>query len=62
MSLFQNSVLRSHLKNIDTEAVARAFEVYKTVFLPKIENIKSSKEEQYWYGLSEEEIAVVEGK
>ncbi len=61
MSLFQNSVLRSHLKNIDTEAVARAFEVYKTVFLPKIENIKSSKEEQYQYGFLDDLFVKVLG-
>ena len=47
MTLFQNSVLRNYLKNIDNTAVLQSFEVYKQEFLPKIANIRSSKEEQY---------------
>ena len=50
MTPFQNSVLRNHLKNIDKTPVPQAFEVYKKAFLPKIVNIKTSKEEQYQYG------------
>jgi len=49
MALFQNSVLRNHLRNIDKTFVLQAFEVYQKEFLPKIENIKISKEEQYQY-------------
>lgn len=82
MSLFQNSVLRNHLQNINHTEVLQAFELYKKEFLPKIANIKTSKEEQYQYGflddlfvthridkmvyglyeLSEDEVAVVEGR
>ena len=50
MTLFQNSVLRNHLKNIDKTPVLQAFEIYKKAFLSKIANIKTSKEEQYQYG------------
>jgi len=50
MTLFQNSVLRNYLENLDTTLALQAYEVYKSDFLPKIENIKSSKEEQYQYG------------
>ena len=50
MTLFQNSVLRNHLNNIDKKPIIEAFEVYKQAFLPKIANIKTSKEEQYQYG------------
>ena len=50
MSLFQNSVLRLAIENLDLERVTKAFARYQTSFLPKIENIKKSKEEQYQYG------------
>ncbi|HEC45285.1 MAG TPA: restriction endonuclease subunit M, partial [Epsilonproteobacteria bacterium] len=50
MALFQNSVLHNYLQNIDNTVVLQAFEIYKNEFLPKIENIKTSKEEQYQYG------------
>jgi uncharacterized membrane protein YesL len=45
MTLFQNSVLRNYLQNQDVALALQAYEVYKTDFLPKIANIKHSKEE-----------------
>ncbi len=50
MALFQNSVLRHYLNNIDKTPILQVFETYKQEFIPKIENIKISKEEQYQYG------------
>ena len=61
MALFQNSVLRNHLKNIDKDEVYQAFEIYKTEFLPKIANIKTSKEEQYQYGFLDDLFVKVLG-
>jgi len=61
MTLFQNSVLRSYLENIDKEAVTRAFEIYKKEFLPKIANIRTSKEEQYQYGFLDDLFVKVLG-
>ena len=61
MSLFQNSVLRNHLKNIDNTSILQAFEVYKKEFLPKIANIKTSKEEQYQYGFLDDLFVKVLG-
>jgi len=61
MSLFQNSVLRNHLKNIDKYIVLQAFETYRKAFLPKIENIRASKEEQYQYGFLDDLFVKVLG-
>jgi len=61
MSLFQNSVLRNHLKSVDRERTAQAYARYRSVFLPKIENIKTSKEEQYQYGFLEDLFVKVLG-
>lgn len=61
MALFQNSVLRNHLKNIDKSLVLQAFETYRKAFLPKIENIKTSKEEQYQYGFLDDLFVKVLG-
>ncbi len=61
MSLFQNSVLRSHLKNLDQTPIQKAYESYKSNFLSKIENIKTSKEEQYQYGFLEDIFVKVLG-
>ena len=61
MTLFQNSVLRNHLQNIDNTEALQAFEVYKKEFLPKIENIRSSKEEQYQYGFLDDLFVKVLG-
>ncbi len=61
MTLFQNSVLRNYLENLDTAVALQAYEVYKSDFLPKIENIKSSKEEQYQYGFLDDLFVKVLG-
>jgi len=61
MSLFQNSVLRNYLKNIDKTIVFQAYATYKKDFLPKIENIKTSKEEQYQYGFLDDLFVKVLG-
>ena len=61
MTLFQNSVLRNHLTNIEKEPVRQAFVIYKTTFLPKMENIKTSKEEQYQYGFLDDLFVKVLG-
>ncbi len=61
MSLFQNSVLRQHLENINHSEALHAFEVYKEAFLPKIANIKTSKEEQYQYGFLDDLFVKVLG-
>lgn len=61
MQLFQNSVLKYHLASIDREAVQKAFQIYKNDFLPKIENIKNSKEEQYQYGFLDDLFVKVLG-
>lgn len=61
MGLFQNSVLRNHLKSIDKEKVEVAFARYQEVFLPKIENIRLSKEEQYQYGFLDDLFVKVLG-
>ncbi len=61
MVLFQNSVLRNHLQNIDKTFILQAFEVYQKAFLPKIENIRTSKEEQYQYGFLDDLFVKVLG-
>ncbi len=61
MQLFQNSVLKYHLASINKEATAKAFTIYKQDFLPKIENIKTSKEEQYQYGFLDDLFVKVLG-
>ena len=61
MQLFQNSVLKYHLASINKEATAKAFTIYKQDFLPKIENIKKSKEEQYQYGFLDDLFVKVLG-
>ncbi len=47
MSLFQNSVLRQYLNSYNSTKALEAYTVYRSEFLPKIANIKASKEEQY---------------
>jgi hypothetical protein len=44
MKLFQSSVFRNFLSGYNESEAKRAFEVYKSEFVPKIKNIKSSKE------------------
>lgn len=61
MPLFQNSVLKQNLKRLDVDAVQKAYQKYQTDFLPKIENIKTSKEEQYQYGFLEDIFVKVLG-
>jgi len=50
MQLFQNSVLKQYLSSFHKDDILKAFEIYKSDFLPKIENIKTMKEEQYQSG------------
>lgn len=61
MPLFQNSVLRNHIRMIDKPEALKAFETYKKAFLPKIENIRTSKEEQYQYGFLDDLFVKVLG-
>jgi len=61
MGLFQRSVLRNHLQQIDKDMASEAFSKYKEVFLPKIENIRQSKEEQYQYGFLDDLFVKVLG-
>ena len=61
VQLFQNSVLKQHLASINKEPILKAFEIYKKDFLPKIENIKNSKEEQYQYGFLDDLFVKVLG-
>ena len=61
MPLFQNSVVQQHLKNLEHTIVQKAFEKYQTNFLAKVENIKTSKEEQYQYGFLEDIFVKVLG-
>ena len=61
MGIFQNSVLRNHLQKCDNTSALHAYEVYKSDFLPKIANIKTSKEEQYQYGFLDDLFVKVLG-
>ena len=61
MTLFQNSVLRNYLQKQENFLALNAYEVYKSDFLPKIENIKRSKEEQYQYGFLDDLFVKVLG-
>ncbi len=61
MTLFQNSVLRNYLQNINNQEIEKAFETYKKEFLPKIANIRTSKEEQYQYGFLDDLFVKVLG-
>jgi len=54
MALFQNSVLRNHLEHTDLKSLTLAYENYEKYFLSKVDNIKTSKEEQYQYGFLED--------
>jgi type I restriction-modification system DNA methylase subunit len=49
MALFQNSVLKRHLKGLDDDLMAKKYETFSQYFLhPTIqENIRASKEEQF---------------
>ncbi len=49
MALFQTSVLKNYLKQLDQKAIDKAYKKYQTYFLNGTiqENIRSSKEEQF---------------
>ena len=61
MSLFQNSVLRQYLKTYNPTKPLKAYTVYRSEFLPKIANIRASKEEQYQYGFLDDLFVKVLG-
>ncbi len=61
MSLFQTSVLRAHLRSFDPAPALQAYAVYRDTFLPKIANIRRSKEEQYQYGFLDDLFVKVLG-
>jgi len=63
MALFQKSVLAQHLNKLDKTEVEDAFARYKEVYLnsEKIDNIKSSKEEQYQEGFLDDIFVKVLG-
>ncbi|MEA2041825.1 MAG: DNA methyltransferase [Bacteroidota bacterium] len=51
MQIFQKSVIKKHLNNLDTEKVNKAFETFNNVYSPeKIQEIKNLKEEEYQDG------------
>jgi hypothetical protein len=48
MALFQESIIKKHLSQIDEHLIESAYLEYKGVYSPeKIKNIKVAKEEQY---------------
>jgi hypothetical protein len=48
MALFQESIIKKHLRLIDEHLIESAYLEYKRVYsLEKIKNIKVAKEEQY---------------
>jgi type I restriction-modification system DNA methylase subunit len=61
MTLFQRSVIGEHLRTLDTHAAMQAYESYQHDFLPKIANIRTSKEEQYQYGFLDDLFVKVLG-
>ena len=61
MSLFQNSVLRQHLKTYNSTKAHEAYAIFRSEFLPKIANIRASKEEQYQYGFLDDLFVKVLG-
>jgi type I restriction-modification system DNA methylase subunit len=55
MQIFQKSVIKKHLKNLDQEKVEKAFQIFKQNYNPaKIEQIKTLKEEEYQDGFLRE--------
>jgi len=51
MQIFQKSVIQKHVNNLDTEKVDKAFEIFRKNYNhPKIEQVKSLKEEEYQDG------------
>jgi len=61
VKLFQQSVFKNSLKSSNGEKAKKAYKLYKREFLPKIENIKKSKEEQYQYGFFDDLFVKVLG-
>ena len=55
MQIFQKSVIKKHLKNLDQDKVEKAFQIFKQNYNPaKIEQIKTLKEEEYQDGFLRE--------
>lgn len=55
MSIFQKSVIKKHLKNLDQEKVEKAFQTFRLNYnTAKIEQIKTLKEEEYQDGFLRE--------
>ena len=51
MTIFQKSVIKRHLDNLDKEQVEKAYQKFKENYSPvKIEEIKKLKEEEYQDG------------
>ena len=55
MPIFQKSVIKKHLKNLDQEKVEKAFQTFRLNYnSAKIEQIKMLKEEEYQDGFLRE--------
>lgn len=55
MPIFQKSVIKKHLKNLDKQQVEKAFQTFRLNYNPaKIEQIKTLKEEEYQDGFLRE--------
>lgn len=55
MQIFQRSVIKKHLKNLEQDKVEKAFQIFKQNYNPaKIEQIKTLKEEEYQDGFLRE--------
>ena len=55
MQIFQKSVIKKHLKNLDQEKIEKAFQTFRLNYNPtKIEQIKTLKEEEYQDGFLRE--------
>ena len=55
MPIFQKSVIKKHLKNLDQEKVEKAFQTFRLNYnSAKIEQIKTLKEEEYQDGFLRE--------
>ena len=62
MQIFQKSVIKKHLKNLDQDKVEKAFQIFKQNYNPaKIEQIKTLKEEEYQDGFLREIFVEVFG-
>ena len=63
MEIFQRSVIKKHLKNLDKETVAQAFKIFTKFYrnTVRVENIKQLKEENYQEGFLREIFVQVLG-